>query len=396
MIKISSRLGAIQPSATLAVTQKAGELRAKGVDVISFSAGEPDFLTPAHIIESAKNALDAGCTRYTPAAGTTELKDAVAKQNTAIRNVPTTAEQVIVCVGAKHVLYNYFMAVLDVGDEVVIPSPCYVSYPDQVRLAGGVPVLVRTFEEEQWVLSPEALEKAVTPRTRVLLLNSPANPTGGVYNRSQMKAIVDKALSLGLYVVSDEIYRDLIYDNNEFISALYSSNIDTSRVFVIDGVSKTYAMTGWRIGWGIGDREIISAMTRIQGQAITNPTAISQHAALAALSGPLDFFPAWKAQYEKRRNTLVAGLNAIDGIHCQMPRGAFYVFPDVTGILQRFGADMNDVDFAGWLLENAGVAVVPGAPFGAPGYVRLAYATSMDLIEAGMARMARACEKLRP
>ena len=394
MKKISSRLAAIQPSATLTVTQKAGELRSAGVDVIGFSAGEPDFSTPAHIIDAAKAALDAGHTRYTPAAGIMALKQAVAKQYQAVRGVSATEDQVIVCTGAKHVLYNFFMAMLDEGDEVIIPSPCYVSYPDQVRLAGGRPVLARTYAEDDWVLSPESLEKATTSRSKVLLLNSPCNPTGGVINRSQMKAVVDKAMELGLYVVSDEIYRSLIYDNHSFVSAVYSPDVDPSRIFVVDGVSKTYAMTGWRIGFGIGDSEIVTAMTKIQGQAITNATSVSQQAALAALNGPLDFLPGWKSEYEQRRNAFVDGLNAIEGIHCPRPAGAFYVFPDVTGILPRLGPEATDIDFADWLLDNAQVAVVPGAPFGASGYIRLAYATSMELIREGIARMADACRRL--
>ncbi|MBN2527032.1 MAG: pyridoxal phosphate-dependent aminotransferase [Deltaproteobacteria bacterium] len=394
MSKISTRLAAIEPSATLAVTQKTGELRAKGIDVIGFSAGEPDFATPQHIIEAAKAALDAGATRYTPAAGTVALKRAVAAQNERVRKISTSDEQVIICTGAKHVLYNFFMAVLDVGDEVLIPSPFYVSYPDQVRLAGGIPVMVPTFAHDNWVMDPSLLEKAVTSRSKVLLLNSPSNPTGGLYNRDQMKAVVDKAISLGLYVISDEIYRDLVYDDHEFVSAMYSPDVDMSRIFIVDGVSKTYAMTGWRIGWGIGDPEIVAAMTKIQGQAITNPTAISQEAALAAVEGPLDFLPGWKQQYQARRDAFVAGLNAIDGMECKMPPGAFYVFPDVTQILPKMAPGSTDIDFAKWLLENANVAVVPGTPFGAPGYIRLAYATSMELIIEGLSRMTIACRKL--
>ncbi|MBN2718752.1 MAG: pyridoxal phosphate-dependent aminotransferase [Deltaproteobacteria bacterium] len=394
MSKISSRLAAIEPSATLLVTQKAGELRAAGVDVIGFSAGEPDFSTPVHIAEAAKTAIDAGHTRYTPAAGMVELKRAVAAQNQLVRGVPTAEDEVIVCTGAKHVLYNYFMAMLDEGDEVIIPSPCYVSYPDQVRLAGGVPVLAPTSVENNWVLTPEALAQVVTSRSKVLLLNSPCNPTGGIYNLAQMKAVIDKAHSIGLYVVSDEIYRSLVYDAHEFVSALYSDSVDRERIFIVDGVSKTYAMTGWRIGFGIGDREIVTAMTKIQGQAITNATTVSQQAALAALQGPLDFLPAWVSEYEQRRNTLVHGLNGIDGITCPMPSGAFYVFPDVRAILPRLGPNATDVDFAAWLLDNANVAVVPGTPFGAPGYIRLAYATSMTLIKEGVTRMAEACRRL--
>lgn len=378
----------------MAMTQKAQELRDQGVDVISFSAGEPDFDTPAHIIDGAKQALDTGETRYTAAAGTTALKRAVAAQSEEVRGVFCSSDQVIICAGAKHVLYNFFMAVLNPGDEVIIPVPSWVSYPDQVLLAGGVPVLVQTTQAQNWVLSPDALENAVTANTRVLLLNSPSNPTGGLIPKAEMTAIVEKALSLGLLVISDEIYRDLVYDGNTFVSALESVSDRQDQIFTVDGVSKTYAMTGWRIGWGIGAPEIVSAMTKIQGQSISCPCAVSQAAALVAVTRPLDYFADWKAAYLKRRNQLVKALNDIPGVTCPSPQGAFYAFPEVSGLIQKLGVAKTDIDFASWLLQEAHIAVVPGTPFGAPGHIRFAYATSLDAISVGMERMAAACRRL--
>jgi len=385
----------IIPSATMRMTQTAADLKARGIDVISFTAGEPDFPTPRYIIDAACSALRDGATRYTAISGTMELRRAVAAQSESVRRVPCQPEEVIICAGAKHVLYNLFMAILDEGDEVIVPLPAWVSYPDQVRLAGGVPVGIPTTEADGWLLSPEALEKAITPRTKALVLNSPCNPTGAVYDEDALRALVNLAVHRNLLVVSDEIYRDLLYDDVAFAPALTAVNADgRNRIFTVDGVSKSYAMTGWRIGWGIGDPDIIRGMTVMQGQTISCPTAVSQSAAREALSRDADFLPAWRSEYADRRDAMVRGLNAMAGVTCRCPRGAFYVFPDVTGLASRLGAGKTDEDVARWLLDEARVATVPGSAFGAPGYLRLSYAVAMSLVNDGISRMTAAISAL--
>ena len=394
MAKISGRLEKIKPSVTLAVTQKAQELRSRGEDVISFSAGEPDFSTPEHIVEAAKKALDQGKTRYTPVAGIPELRQAVAAQSEEVRSVGCKPEQVIITVGAKHALYGFFQAVLDPGDQVVIPTPYWVSYPDQVLLAGGEPVYFETTAKNNWILTPQDLEKIASPKTKVVIINTPSNPTGGLYSREATEAITEKALSMGLWIITDEIYRDLIYDGAKHVSPLSVASDRAERVFVVDGVSKTYAMTGWRIGWGIGDPDVIKAMSKIQGQSTSNPAAMAQAAALAAITTPADFLPGWVREYKERRDVIVEGLAAMPGVECVTPRGAFYVLPDVTAVLERMGGGVTDVDLATLLLEKALVATVPGSAFGAPGHLRFSYATSMDAIEAGIIRVGETLAKL--
>jgi len=369
-------------------------MRARGIDVTSFSAGEPDFDTPPHIVEAAVRALHEGMTRYTAVAGIPKLREAVAAQSQALRTVPCAAKNVIITTGAKHALYGFFQAILNPGDEVVIPAPYWVSYPDQVLLAGGTPVCVSTDAEDDWVLTPEALERAVTPKTVAVVLNSPSNPTGGIYTRGAIAAITQRALALNLWIIADEIYRDLIYDGFEHVSPLSVADKLPEKVFVIDGVSKTYAMTGWRIGWGIGDPEVIAAMTTIQGQATSNTASMCQAAALAAVNGPKEFLSEWRAEYAKRRDAMVAGLNGIPGISCRLPRGAFYALPDVREICARMGSGATDAKVATYLLEEGHVATVPGSAFGAPGYIRLSYATSMSAIEKGLAQMKDALAKL--
>ncbi len=379
---------------TLAVTQKAQELRSRGADVISFSAGEPDFDTPGHIVEAAKKALDKGMTRYTPVAGIPELRQAVAAQSEEVRSVGCKPEQVIITVGAKHALYGFFQAVLDPGDQVVIPTPYWVSYPDQVLLAGGEPVFFETTAKNNWILTPQDLEKIAGPKTRAVVINTPSNPTGGLYSREATEAITEKALAMGLWIIADEIYRELIYDGIEHVSPLSVASDAAARVFVVDGVSKTYAMTGWRIGWGIGDPDVIKAMSKIQGQSTSNPASMAQAAALAAITTPADFLPGWLEEYKKRRDVIVKGLDAMPGVECVTPRGAFYVLPDVSAVLERMGGGVTDVDLATLLLEKALVATVPGSAFGAPGHLRFSYATSLDAIETGIARVGETLAEL--
>jgi aspartate aminotransferase len=394
MTKTSGRLDKIKPSVTLSVMQKAQELRNSGADVISFSAGEPDFATPGHIVEAAKKALDNGMTRYTPVAGIPALRQAVAAQSEEVRSVGCKPEQVIITVGAKHALYGFFQAVLDPGDQVVIPTPYWVSYPDQVLLAGGEPVFSKTTAKNNWILTPQDLEKTAGPKTKVVVINTPSNPTGGLYSREATEAITEKALSMGLWIIADEIYRDLIYDGAEHVSPLSVVSDAAARVFVVDGVSKTYAMTGWRIGWGIGDPDVIKAMSKIQGQSTSNPASMAQAAALAAITTPSDFLPGWLGEYKKRRDVIVKGLDAMPGVECVTPRGAFYVLPDVSAVLERMGGGVTDVDLATLLLEKALVATVPGSAFGAPGHLRFSYATSLDVIETGIVRVGETLAKL--
>jgi aspartate aminotransferase len=391
MNDLSVRLSLIKPSPTLAVTQRALELRAQGIDVISLSAGEPDFDTPDHIIEAAKKSLDDGMTRYTPVAGIPPLRAAIARETERSTGVSCSNERVIVTVGAKHALYGFFQAVIDPGDEVLVPAPYWVSYPDQVLLAGGTPKIVETRAEDGWMITPEALRKAVTPRSKAVVINTPGNPTGGVYTAERLAQVTEAALALGLWIVSDEIYRDLVYDGHTHTSVLsLVPESKRDRIFVVDGVSKTYAMTGWRIGWGIGSEALVRAVATIQGQSTSNPTAVAQAAALAALDGPRDFISQWRTTYAKRRDTMVHGLSKIPGVSCATPKGAFYVLPCVTGLLEKMGDQATDVSLCTYLLEKARVAAVPGSGFGAPGHIRLSYASATKTIEKGLDRMTKA------
>jgi len=393
--RTSHRVNRIQPSATMAFTQRAGELKAQGVDIVSFSAGEPDFDTPAHILQAAKKALDEGATRYTPVAGTPELRTAVAEETSRITGVPCTPDQVIVTVGAKHALYGFFQAVLNPGDEVLIPAPYWVSYPDQVKLAGGEPVIIDVGADTGFLLTPDALGDAITTKTKVLVLNDPCNPSGAVYSPQAVKALTQAAVDAGLYVLSDEVYRELTYDEAIHASPLAVVSEDKrDQVFAVDGVSKTYAMTGWRIGWGVGHPDIVKAIAKIQGQSTSNPTAVAQAAALAALTSPRDFLPPWKQQYLVRRNTIVDRLNAMPGVSCLKPGGAFYVLPSFKGVIERMGDGADDIKLTTYLLEKARVAGVPGTPFGAPGHIRFSYATSLEAIEEGLKRIEEALAKI--
>ncbi len=370
-------------------------MRAQGVDVIAFSAGEPDFDTPAHIIEAAKVALDEGMTRYTPVAGIPKLRRAVAEGSQDLRGVPCTPSQTMVTVGGKHTIFEFFQAVLNPGDEVIIPAPHWVSYPDQVLLFDGVPVIVETHREDGFILQKEALEKALTPKSKVLVLNSPSNPTGAIYSKEAVKVIAEVALEAGLIILSDEIYGELTYDGAAFTSPLsVVAPQKRDQVFVVDGVSKTYAMTGWRIGWGIGDPEIINAMSMLQGQATSNPAAVAQAAALAAITGPKDFLSGWREKYAQRRDVIVRRLNEMPGVSCLKPGGAFYVLPSFLEVIEHMGNDATDITLATTLLEKAHIAGVPGTPFGAPGHIRFSYATSMKNIEAGLDRLETAIKQI--
>ncbi len=389
VIRMAARMGGIKPSVTLGVVQKAAELRAKGVDVLSFSAGEPDFPTPPHIVNAAKAALDAGRTQYTPVPGIAALRRAIAQRSAAVRGVDADESNVIVSSGAKHALYEFFQAVLDPGDEVIVPAPYWVSYPDQVRLAGGEPVIVPTSADNAYCLTPKELEMAMSDRTKAVILNSPNNPTGAVYPRELLDELTRMTVSAGAFVVADEIYRDLVYEGEHVSPLSLVDEQHRDRVFVVDGVSKTYSMTGWRIGWGIGNADLIKSMIKIQGQSTSNATTFAQYGALEAINGPLSFLTDWKSQYVMRRDAMLSGLESIPGVTCGRPQGAFYVLADVTQTLSRMGPGADDVALAGLLIDRARVAVVPGSAFGVGGHLRLSYATSLENIERGMKRLAR-------
>jgi aspartate aminotransferase len=401
-LKIASRLDPIKPSITLAVTAKAGRLKAQGVDVVSFGAGEPDFDTPDHIKAAARASLDKGVGKYTEVAGLAKLREAIAAEMSRVHHAKIEPENVLVSCGAKHSLYNLFMALIDPGDEVIVPAPYWVSYPDMVMLAGGKPVVVAGRAEDDFAVTAAQVEAACTARTRAIVLNNPSNPTGATYSRAQIEALAKVVVAKDLLVVSDDIYRTLVYGGAEYVSIAAVSPELADRTVLVDGVSKTYAMTGWRIGYTSTTAALaplVKAMAKIQGQSTSNPTHIAQVATLAALTGPQDCVETMRRAFDERRVEMVRLLRAIPGVSCREPKGAFYAFPDVSTFVGRATADgkriATDVELCDWLLDTAKVAVVPGSGFGAPGHVRLSYACSMDNIKKGVARMGEALATLR-
>jgi aspartate aminotransferase len=398
--KLASRLDPIKPSITLAVTAKAAKLKADGVDVVSFGAGEPDFDTPDHIKAAARDALDkGGVGKYTEVGGTLALRKAIAAELSAVHKVTLAPEQILVSSGAKHSLYNLFMALIDPGDEVLIPAPYWVSYPDMVMLAGGRPIILETRAEDDFAVTAEQVAAAITPRTRAIVLNNPSNPTGAVYTKAQIEALAKVVVDKNLLVISDDIYRQLVYGNAQYHSIAAVGPKVAERTILVDGVSKTYAMTGWRIGYTAGPLPLIKAMAKIQGQSTSNPTNIAQVATLAALTGPQDCVATMRKAFDERRQEMVKLLRAIPGVSCREPKGAFYAFPDVSvavGKKTPEGSILDDdVQLCDWLVEVHKVAVVPGSGFGAPGFVRLSYATSMKNIQEGVSRIARAFATLK-
>jgi aspartate aminotransferase len=396
-LKLASRLDPIKPSITLAVTAKAAKLKADGLDVISFGAGEPDFDTPDHIKDAARAALEkpnGGVGKYTDVAGILPLRKAIAAEMSAVHKMSLTPDQILVSTGAKHSLFNLFMALLDPGDEVLIPAPYWVSYPDMVMLAGGRPIVLETSAEDDFAVTAHAVADACTGRTRAIVLNNPSNPTGAVYTRTQIEALADVIVQKNLLVISDDIYRQLVYSDAHYHSIAAVSPDVAARCVLVDGVSKTYAMTGWRIGYTAGPLPLIKAMSKIQGQSTSNPTHISQLATLAALTGPQDCVAMMRKAFDERRVEMVKQLRAIPGVTCREPKGAFYAFPDVSAFVGKKTPEGSilddDVQLCDWLVEVHKVAVVPGSGFGAPGFVRLSYATSMKNIQEGVARLGKA------
>jgi len=396
-LSLAERLGAIAPSATLAMAAEAQKLAAQGVRVFPFSVGEPDFPTPGHIVDAAKRALDQGATRYTHPTGTPELKQAVCEATKRHRGFDLTPDRVVVSCGAKHALFNVAAALYGPGDEVIVPAPYWVSYPEQVRLFGATAVIAHTDAESGFVLTPEELERRISPRTKALILCSPSNPTGAAYSREQLLALAEVVRRHDFWVVVDEIYADLVYGGFEHHSLAALAPDLSDRLIVIDGVSKSFAMTGWRIGWSIAPPALSKALGTIQSQSTTNPAAVSQAAAIAALTGPRDALEQMRQAFEKRRGIMIDGLNALPGVRASLPVGAFYAFPEVRGLIgKRFQGKplSNDLDVAMYLLREAHAAVVAGEPFGAPGFIRLSYACADTDILEGLASMRRAIDAL--
>ena len=391
---ISDSLKRIKPSPTIAVTQKARELRAAGKDVIGLGAGEPDFDTPDNIKDAAIQAIKNGDTKYTAVDGTPALKKAIVEKFKRENKLNFNTDQITVGTGGKQVLYNAFMATLNPGDEVIIPAPYWVSYPDMVLLAGGKPKIVKCTEQEGFKLTAKKLKKAISKKTKWLILNSPSNPTGASYTRSEIVKL-SKVLAKykKIYILSDDIYEHISYDKSKYFTIAQISNLK-NRTLTMNGVSKSYAMTGWRIGYAGGPKEIIKAIRKVQSQSTSNPSSVSQAAAVEALNGTQKFINVRSKEFKKRRDFVVNSLNKIKGIKCLEPNGAFYVFPSCKGLLNKKTKLKKDTDFVQKLLEKANVAVVQGSAFGLEGYFRISYATSMKNLKKAMERIKSFCESL--
>ncbi|MCB9667583.1 MAG: pyridoxal phosphate-dependent aminotransferase [Myxococcales bacterium] len=397
LLPLAKRLNEVQESATVALAQRASALKRQGIDILAFGVGQPDFPTPDYILTAARDALQKS-SHYTDVRGVLELRQAISEESKKRRGgISHRPDEIVVSVGAKHALFNLALALYDPGDEVIIPAPYWVSYPEQVRLVGAQPVIVPTLDQDNFILRPAALEQAITPRTKALILCTPSNPTGAAYTPSDLKALADVAKRHAFWIIVDEIYSQLVYDGFKQQSLLEVAPELKERLIIIDGVSKAYAMTGWRIGWMLGPQAIAKACDTIQGQATTNPATIAQYAAIAALNGDPVVIDAMRQQFEKRRTVLIEGINQIPGLCARMPDGAFYAFVDVRKLLgKRSGSTLlsDDMAVSEWLLDKARCAAVPGTPFGAPGFIRFSYATSIDTIEEGLRRIQSAVSEL--
>ena len=397
MSLLSSRAQGLKPSPTLAITAKAKAMQAQGIKVVSFGAGEPDFDTPENIKQAAVKAIREGFTKYTPAGGIVELKDAVIQKFQRDNNLSFKRSQIIISCGGKHSFYNLAQAFLDKGDEVIVPAPYWVSYPVMVALAEATPVIVGAKEENGFKLTPEELEKSVTPKTKALILNSPSNPTGGAYTRKELERIAEIAVSRNFFVISDEIYEKIIYDGFEFVSIASLGEEIKKRTIIVHGVAKTYSMTGWRIGFTAGPEEIVTAMDNIQSQSTSNPNSIAQKASVEALVGPQGEVDKMVKAFAERRRYIVDRLNRIPGVTCYNPAGAFYVFPNCSSYYTKSyqGKKIaNSTGLADYFLDVARVAVVPGVEFGADNFERLSFATSMEEIREGVDRIEASLKQL--
>ncbi len=386
--KISQRAAALSPSLTLAIDSKAKQMKAEGQDVVGFGAGEPDFDTPQHIKDAAIKALNEGFTKYTPASGIPELRQAIADKFKRENGLTYKPSQIVVSCGGKHSCYNVMMATCEPGDEVIIPAPYWLSYPEMVKLAGAKPVIVETTDKTDFKVSPDALLRAITPRTRLFILNSPSNPTGSVYTPGEIKALGDICVEKGLLIMSDEIYEHLLYDGATHKSVASFSSAHYERTIVVHGFAKAWSMTGWRLGFTAAPEPIATAMDAIQSHSTSNPTSFAQKGGVVALTGPQEHLKSWLAEFNKRRAFAWKKLNTITGISCVNPKGAFYLFPSISK------TGLKSSEFCARLLEAEKVAAVPGIAFGADDYIRISYATSMANIEKGLERMERFCKTL--
>ena len=389
-LTVSHRCQNIAPSLTLSIDARAKEMKAAGLDVIGFGAGEPDFPTPQFICDAAKEALDLGMTRYTPAAGTKALRKAICKKLERDNDMTYTYGDIVVSSGAKHSLYNVFQAIIDPGDEVLIPTPCWVSYPEMVRMAGGIPVYIPADESTNFIPTNRDIASRVTRRTKAIIITSPSNPNGSVWSKEQLQFVADLAVSHPFYVVSDEIYEKLIYDGQKHFSIAQLGEEIKAQTFIVNGMSKAYAMTGWRIGYVAGPRQEMKAMANFQSHATSNPNSIAQYAALKALEAGDECIQPMVAEFEKRRNAMVERINQIDGLSCLKPQGAFYIMLNIKKLLGRSynGRTIeSSLDFAELLLAEKEVAVVPGVAFEAEGFCRLSYAIALEQCLKGLDRI---------
>ncbi|MDB6018978.1 MAG: aspartate aminotransferase [Pedosphaera sp.] len=379
--KISHRAASLSSSLTLVIDAKAKQMKAEGQDVVGFGAGEPDFDTPQHIKDACIKALNEGFTKYTPASGIPELRQAIADKFKRENGLSYKPSQIIVSCGGKHSCYNVIIATCEAGDEVIIPAPYWLSYPEMVKLAGATPVILQTTDKTEFKVTPAQLRAAITPRTRLFVLNSPSNPTGSLYSREEIKALGDICVEKGVLIMSDEIYEKLVYDGAEHVSVAGFSQAHYDHTIIVHGFAKAYSMTGWRLGYMAAPEPIAKAVDAIQSHSTSNPTSFAQKGAVAALNGPQDHLKTWLAEYTKRRSFAYQRLNAIPGISCVNAKGAFYLFPNISKL------GLNSTDFCAKLLEQEKVAAVPGIAFGADDYIRISYATSMANIEKGIARI---------
>jgi aspartate aminotransferase len=386
--RISQRAASLSPSLTLAIDAKAKQMKAEGQDVVGFGAGEPDFDTPQHIKDAAAEALAKGFTKYTPSSGIPELRQAVADKFKRDNGLTYKPSQVIVSCGGKHSCYNVILATCQEGDEVIIPAPYWLSYPEMVKLAGAKPVILPTSDKTEFKVTPEQLRAAITPRTRLFILNSPSNPTGTIYEPEEIKALGDVCVEKGVLIMSDEIYEKLVYDGARHVSVASFSPAHYEHTIIVHGLAKAYSMTGWRLGYLAAPEPIAKAIDAIQSHSTSNPTSFAQKGGVAALNGPQDHLAVWLAEYSKRRLYAWQKLNSIPGISCVNARGAFYLFPNISG------TGLKSTEFCARLLEQEKVAAVPGIAFGADDYIRISYATSMANIEKGLERMERFCRSL--
>jgi aspartate aminotransferase len=386
--KISRRAASLTPSLTLAIDAKAKQMKAEGQDVVGFGAGEPDFDTPQHIKDAAAKALAAGFTKYTPAAGIPELRQAIADKHKRENGLDYKPSQIIVSCGGKHSCFNVIMATCEEGDEVIIPAPYWLSYPEMVKLASAKPVIVQTTDETQFKITPEALRRAITPRTRLFIFNSPSNPTGSVYTPEEIKALGDVCIEKNVLIMSDEIYEHLLYDGVTTRSMASFSQAHYDNTVVVHGFAKAWSMTGWRLGWCAAPAPIAKAINAIQSHSTSNATSFAQKGGVAALNGPQDHLKVWLAEFNRRRIFALQELNRIPGLSCVNPKGAFYLFPNISK------TGLKSTEFCAKLLEAEKVAAVPGIAFGADDYIRISYATSMANLEKGLERIGRFCQGL--